>query len=187
MNAAGGKMTGRWGISLLLLLGACTNASGLSAPSIYKSFPNEPTGFRDIAWGTPLSAVQSEMVPFGDPPAGLGQAYERKGDAMTLGGATLTHVLYRFYNGGFSRAYLISIKRPDQPAAMIAAFKAQYGEGARPNQFMDDYLWNGPVGSVYLSCSAVTGECSGFIASTAALKQEEVDKAAAAARGKKDF
>jgi hypothetical protein len=116
-----------------------------------------------------------------------GARRQRKGDTMTLGGATLTHVLYRFYNGGFSRAYLISIKRPDQPAAMIAALKAQYGAGAKPNQFMDDYLWNGPVGSVYLSCSSVTHECSSFIASTAVLKQEEADKAAAAARGKKDF
>jgi hypothetical protein len=182
-----GKIKRCWGISFLLLLGACTGAGGLSTSSIYKPFPNEPTGFRGIAWGTPLSAVQSQMTPFSEPSPGLGQAYERKGDAMTLGGATLKHVQYHFYNGGFSRAYLISIARPDQPPAMIAAFKAQYGEGAKPNQFMDDYLWNGPVGSVYLTCSSVTHECLSFIASTATLKQDEADKAAAAARGKKDF
>ena len=176
-------MAERWKISLLLLLGACTGAGGLAEPSIYKPFPNQPTGFRGIEWGTPLSAVQSEMIPFGEASPGVGQAYERKGDAMTLGGATLTHV----YNGGFSRVYLISVKRPDQTAAMIAAFTAQYGEGDKPNQFMDDYLWNGDIGSAYLSCSAITYECSGFVASTAAMQQEKVDKAAAAIRGKKDF
>jgi hypothetical protein len=127
------------------------------------------------------------MTQFSEPPSGLGPVYERTGDSMTLGGATLKHVLYSFHNGDFSKAYLFSIARPDQPPAMIAAFKTQYGEGAKPNQFMDDYLWNGPVGSAYLSCSSVTYECAGFIASTASLKQEEAEKAAAAARGKKDF
>ena len=106
---------------------------------------------------------------------------------MTLGGATLKHVLYSFDNRGFSKVYLFSIARPNQPSAMIAAFKAQFGEGAKPNQFMDDYLWNGAVASVYLSCNPVTDECDGFIASTAALKQEQGEKAAAAARAKKDF
>jgi hypothetical protein len=103
---------------------------------------------------------------------------------MTLGGATLAHVLYSFYNGRLSKVYLFSIKRPDQPAAMIAAFKTQYGQGDKPNQFMDDYLWNGDIGSAYLSCSSITYECSGFIASTAAIQQEKADKAAAAARAK---
>lgn len=177
-------MVGRWRISLLLLLGACTGATGLSEPSTYKPFPNQPTGFRGIEWGTPFSAVQSEMIPFGEPPPGVGQAYERKGDTMTLGGATLSHILYSFYDGRFSKAYLISTERPDQPAAMIAAFTARYGEGDKPNQFMDDYLWNGDIGSAYLHCSSITYECSGFIASTAAIQQEKADKAAAAARAK---
>jgi hypothetical protein len=187
MNAAGRKLAGHWGIPFLLLLGACTSPSGLSAPSIYKSFPNEPTGFRGIAWGTPFSAVKGQMTQFSEPPSGLGPVYERTGESVTLGGATLKHVLYSFHNGDFSKAYLFSIARPDQTAAIISAFKAQYGEGEKPNQFMDDYLWNGPAGSVYLSSSSVTYECAGFIASTVSLRQEGAEKAAAAARGKKDF
>jgi hypothetical protein len=171
----------------VLLLSACVNTGESSPPSIYKPFQNEPTGFRGIEWGTPLSAVQTEMIPYGDPPPGGGQVYERKNEKMTLGGATLAHVFYRFYEGGFSGADLFSVERADQPAAMIAAFRAEYGEGNRPNEYEDDYLWTDDVGSVFLHCNSITYECSALIASTAARQKEKDEKANAAEAGKKDF
>ena len=60
------------------------------------AFQNEPTGFRGIAWGTPLSAVQSQMRPLGATPAGQDQAYVRIRDNMTIGGAMLEKILYKF-------------------------------------------------------------------------------------------
>jgi hypothetical protein len=56
----------------------------------------------------------NEMRPFGPD-------YERIGDSMTIGGATLEHILYEFHNGGFSEAFMVATKGISNAAAMIAA------------------------------------------------------------------
>ena len=63
------------------------------------AFQNEPMGFRGIAWGTPLSAVQNQLRPLGATPAGQDQAYVRISDNMTIGGAALEKILYKFHHG----------------------------------------------------------------------------------------
>ena len=71
-------------------------------PTVTAAFQNEPTGFRGIAWGTPLSSVQNQMRAVAATPAGQDQAYVRIGDNMTIGGAMLEEILYKFHDGQFS-------------------------------------------------------------------------------------
>lgn len=156
-------------------------------PAVCAAFQNEPTGFRGIAWGTPLSAVQSQMRPLGAPAAGQDQAYVRTGDSMTIGGAALEKILYKFHNGAFSEAFIVAQKGPSNTAALIAAFRAQFGEERKAHQSMNDYIWQGPTSIVFLTCKVPSHGCLAFMESTAAYAQQSAEKAAVAARAYKDF
>jgi hypothetical protein len=164
-------------------------AAGLSVllPTVTAAFQNEPGGFRGIAWGTPLAAVQSQMRPFGATPAGQDQAYVRTGDSMMIGGAALEKILYKFHNGVFSEAFIVTQRGPSNAAALIAALRAQFGEGKRPHRSSDDYIWEGATSTIFLTCHSGTHPCLAFVQSTAALAQQDAEKAAVAAHAKKDF
>jgi len=156
-------------------------------PTSAIAFQNEPAGFRGIAWGTPLSAVQNQLRPLGATPAGQDQAYVRIGDNMTIGGAALEKILYKFHNGGFSEAFIVTQKGPGNAAAMIAAFQAQFGEGRRPHRSADDYIWQGGTSTIFLTCHGGSHPCLAFVESTTALAQQNAEKAAVAARAGRDF
>ena len=156
-------------------------------PTVAMAFTNEPTGFRGIAWGTPLSAVQSQMRPVGATPAGQDQAYVRIGDSMIIGAAALEKILYKFHNGGFSEAFIVVQKGPANAAAMVAAFRAQFGEGRRSHRSADDYIWQGATSIIFLTCHTGRHACLAFLQSRAAFVQQNAEKAAAAARAKSDF
>jgi len=151
------------------------------------AFQNEPTGFRGIAWGTPLSSVQNQLRPVGATPAGQDQAYVRIGDDMTIGGAMLEKILYKFHDGVFSEAFIVSQKGPSNTGAMIAAFTAQFGEGGRPHRLADDYIWQGAQSTIFLTCHSGLHPCLAFVQSTTALTRQNAEKAAVAAGAKKDF
>ena len=165
-----------------------TVAAGLwILPTVAIAFQREPAGFRGIGWGTSLSAVQSQMTPVGATPAGQDQAYVRIGDSMSIGGAALEKILYKFHNGRFSEAFIVAQKGPSNAAAMIAAFRAQFGEGKRPHRSADDYIWQGPASIIFLTCHTGRHACLAFVQSTAAYAQQNAEKAAAAVRAKNDF
>ena len=164
-------------------------ASGLWIlwPTVAIAFENEPTGFRGIAWGTPLSAVQNQMKPVAATPVGQDQAYERIGDSMRIGAAALEKILYKFHNGAFSEAFIIAQQGPSNTAAMLAAFRAQFGEGRRPHRSADHYIWEGASSIIFLTCHTGRHACLAFVQSRAAFAQQNAEKAAAAARAKNDF
>jgi hypothetical protein len=156
-------------------------------PTVAFTFQNEPTGFRGIPWGTPLSAVQSQMRPLGATPAGQDQGYIRAGDSLTIGGAALEKILYKFHDGGFSEAFIVAQRGSSNAAAMIAAFRAQFGEGRRPHRSTDDYIWQGAASIIFLTCHSGRHACLAFMQSTAAFAQQNAEKAAVAAHAKNDF
>jgi hypothetical protein len=163
--------------------------AGLSLllPTVAAAFQNEPIGFRGIAWGTPLSAVQGLMRPTGATPVGQDQAYLRVGDSMMIGGAALEKILYKFHNGGFSEAFIVAQKGPSNTEAMIAAFRAQFGEGRQPHRSADDYIWQGATSVIFLTCHPGAHACLAFMQSATANAQQNAEKAAVAAHAKKDF
>jgi hypothetical protein len=156
-------------------------------PTVADAFQNEPTGFRGIAWGTALSAVRGQMRAVGAAPAGQDQAYVRVGDSMTIGSAALAQILYKFHNGAFSEAFIVAQKGLSNATALIGAFRAQFGEGKQPHRSADDYVWQGMTSTIFLTCHSGPHPCLGFLQSTAALAEQNAERATVAARAKKDF
>jgi hypothetical protein len=163
-----------WKIALL---------TAILVPTVSIAFQNEPTSFRGIAWGTPLSAVQGQMKF--DHREGHQDMYTRSGDSMTLGDASLRRMLYVFYQGVFSEVYLASDR--GSGGAMIGAFRSNFGPGYQENPHIDRYLWDGSMAFICLTCNAASLDCEGVIESKAIHNQKIEDDAAAASRAKKDF
>src|SRR5215469_4136473 len=84
-------------------------------PTGAHAFQNERTGFRGIAWGTPLSTVQNQLRPVGATPAGQDQAYVRIGDNMTIGGAMLEKSSTNFMMAYFPKPSLSRRKAQATP------------------------------------------------------------------------
>ncbi|MGC2077687.1 MAG: hypothetical protein WA728_16985, partial [Xanthobacteraceae bacterium] len=96
---------------------------------------NEPSGFRGIPWGTPLSSLGIQMKL---DPTGGGNLYRRTNDKLMLGDVPLVKVLYHFHRGTFGSAFLKSA--PETDTQMIAAFKAQFGLGyCKNNPYIESY------------------------------------------------
>jgi hypothetical protein len=104
-----------------------------------------------------------------------------------IGGAALEKILYKFHDGVFSEAFIVSQKGPSNTGAMIAAFTAQFGEGTRPHRLADDYIWQGAQSTIFLTCHTGPHPCLAFVQSTTALARQNAEKAAVAARANKDF
>lgn len=156
----------------------------LGLPVVVVAFENEPDGFRNIKWGTHISANSSEMTVL---ERSKNDAYcYRKGDKLTIGGATLKRITYNYWKSQFMSVLIDSVGIENK-SALIAAFQAQFGKPERPNQFLDDYWWNGAVTSIRIKCEPIGTKCSAFIYSTELLGlQREEDKKTAAGAGK-DF
>jgi fructose-1,6-bisphosphatase len=107
---------------------------------------------------------------------------------MTIGGAHLKDISYKFYHDQFAGVMLRTPENSsDDEEAIIAAFTVQFGQGYKDNQFLKRYLWRGSVSTVYLDCNSFIHACTGALLSNQLLKLEEADKAAAARKGAKDF
>ena len=104
------------------------------------AFKNEPTGFRGIAWGTNISQLP-DMIKM---PGGEGrdtQVYKRRDEKMQIGDAQITNIAYGFYKGRFSTV-IIDYKDLTNAMKLKETLFLQYGDGYRPNQFMEEYHWN---------------------------------------------
>ncbi len=146
----------------------------LLLPSTAFAFQNEPTGFRGISWGTPLSAVQSQMIP------DAGDLYNRINDKLKLGDAALMGISYEFDNGRFSQVIIFSKEGLNNEKTMITAFFAHFGSVPAAHEGL--YIWTGSVGAIYLICGPEGGHqnhgCHAFIGSTVAWQQKQADEAA---------
>ena len=139
-----------------------------------ETFWNEPNGFGGIAWGTPFSAVQDQMIPMPGEGLDATQLFHRKGDKAKVGGVSLQDVAYVFDNGIFL-GVVVTTKGLANRRAIISAFRAEFGEGRQPIESMDDYYWWGNTTSANLSCQLLVDECDGIIRSTVGLKQESAN------------
>jgi hypothetical protein len=152
----------------------------LSLNSVAFASENEPEGFRGIKWGTAFSKHSTEMV------LKEKNIYTRKGDQMTIGGAKLKELSYFYYKGQFSGVFVETVGIQNEQA-LIAALRAQFGAPSQPNQFMEQYLWDGAITSIVASCSSVTHVCGVLFQSQELSKVETADKQKIAEKGKKDF
>lgn len=136
-----------------------------------QAFDNEPDGFRGITWGTELAANASEMSLTEE--SGIKKFYMRKGDKLTIGDAKLTDVGYYYWNDKFAGA-MMRTKGISDETALILALKTTFGEGSKPNRYLDKYYWYGATTTISLNCNSVSHDCMAFIRSTQ-ITQEAAD------------
>ena len=70
---------------------------------------------------------------------------------------------------------------------MIRTFTAQFGEGLKPNQFMENRLWRGSVTIISLQCNEIENSCAALLYGAALYAQKQADQQNAAAGAKSDF
>jgi hypothetical protein len=132
--------------SLVGLVAALATAS-LSTASL--AFQNEPTGFRGIAWGTPLSVVQDQMVHLAF------ATYTRRGEVMAFHDVPLGAISYRFENGTLTSVELYAGDDPATRSMLASSFVAEFGAAGRDTGISNPHgyaLWLGSKTNVYLGC-----------------------------------
>ena len=73
----------------------------------YAKFRSEPDGFRDIKWGTEISALGDMEKVEQDKSLNSDLAwYIRKGDTLAMGKAKLENILYSFWMGNFESGWI---------------------------------------------------------------------------------
>lgn len=142
------------------LIGLCLFMIGTvnsSAPLWAVSMVNDPKGFQNITWGTPLTARQDlEAVRSGTHVA----EYRRKAEQVTFAGAEMTSILYVAIDDQFAR---VTIRyHGEQVHTQVLNFlEAQFGSLQRvPGQMTrglnQQYNWRGTDTEINVTYQAGT-------------------------------
>jgi hypothetical protein len=161
---------------LRVLLASLAAVLALATPPA-NAFPNEPSGFRGIAWGAPITQYASQMVETeGD---GVDASYHRFGDSLNLGTAHLAGITYNFYKGAFIGVVLHS-DTGDARDAMLTEFQSRFGQAVQPKPAQELYTWRGPTAVIVMDCSKSKDQCAAEIYSRAILNLRDADRNATA-------
>lgn len=143
-----------------LLIGLCLFMLGTvqwAKPLWAVSMVNDPKGFQNIAWGTPLTAHQDlEALRSGAPVA----EYRRKTDPTTFAGTEMTSILYVSINDQFARV-TIRYQGEQVHKQVLNFLEAQFGSLQRvPGQMArglnQQYNWRGSDTEINLTYQAGT-------------------------------
>jgi hypothetical protein len=137
----------------LFMIGAVHSAGPLWAVSMM----NDPKGFQNIAWGTPLTTRQDlEAMRSGAHVA----EYQRKADQMIFAGAEMTSILYVSIDDQFAR---VSIRyQGEQVHKQVLNFlETQFGSlqhvpGQMARGLNQQYNWRGTDTEINLTYQAGT-------------------------------
>ncbi|MEJ2346211.1 MAG: hypothetical protein P8090_12515 [Gammaproteobacteria bacterium] len=142
-------------------------------------YPNEPTGFRGIPWGTDISE-RADMVPRNRIKTEH-FFYVRKGEQMEFGGAHVRIIGYRTYDHRLDGGIVDLVGKENQ-AALMKTLEGRYGTaparlpGRRDWGFGDEtsisYLWDGKTTRIYVTCTE-HHECSILMGAMDMLRKEK--------------
>ncbi len=106
-------------------------------------FENEPNGFRGIEWKTDFATVEKEMtfLTIDDSYGGI-KKYNRVGDELKIGGAKILPPIYSFWKNKFCSAWIYVEGKSNWLELKDAVFE-KFGEGSKPNQYIEKYFWHG--------------------------------------------
>lgn len=113
------------------------------------SFQNEPGGFRDIAWGTHISALKDMKSSSWE------NVYIRKNDSLFMEGIRLKDILYIFESGKFTKVLIQPLHSDDM--INLKDFCFDYfgpveGEFKKEDGFMYiNYQWVGQTAKIVFS------------------------------------
>ena len=143
------SLIGLW----LFMIGTVMSAEPLWAVSMM----NDPKGFQNIAWGTPLTARQDlETLRPGTHVA----EYRRKPEQLTFAGAEMTSILYVSIDDQFARV-TIRYQGEQVHKQVLTFLEAQFGSLQRvPGQMTrglnQQYNWRGSDTEINLTYQAGT-------------------------------
>lgn len=121
----------KYSATLLLVFAFCLNTK--AQPSYQKL--DEKNGFRDLAFGTPLSEI-SGLIAVNQTvmPDKLIQVYKRPSDALEIGGMPVYSIQYHFYKGilyNVSVSVVNNFYNSDGEAVKRILVR-EYGQGQEP-------------------------------------------------------
>lgn len=137
----------------------------LLAASPVHAFPNEPTGFRDIDWGTPVARNQMELQPVND---GEGADFYTRGhDPLTFGKAQLASLSYAYQSNKFV-GVMFRTEGADNEEALRGELESKYGPGKRSGNPKNlTMIWDGRTARIEVHCQS-KASCTGTIVSSVA-------------------
>jgi len=109
----------------MLLLDACA-----------RSLPN---GFRNMKWGSDISAFSDLVYDSTDPSYGGIKFYTKKSDSLQIGSATAEQILYGFWRNKLCSVKVI-VKDNSNWAGLRSAALEKYGQGSNP--YSDSFYWS---------------------------------------------
>jgi hypothetical protein len=117
-------------IFFTLVLIGCHSSVRSSKPRI------EPDGFRDIKWGTELSALGGMEKVEQDKSSDRGLVwYRREGDALAIGKGKLENIFYSFWMGNFESVWIDIQGKENFEGVKEELFK-QFGDAPEFNKSM---------------------------------------------------
>ena len=147
------------------------------------AFQNEPDGFRGIKWGTNISELPDMSL---SEDYGNLKFYLRKGDKLKIGDADIDRINYGFYKGRFNKLFII-YKGSLNFKKLKDTFFDQYGQGSKPNRFMEQYYWVGQTVSISFEHSEITQKGNIFYTYDPISNEKEADSKEKAKNGAKDL
>lgn len=135
-------------------------------------FGEEPEGFRGIKWGTNKSKVDG--LSCDDEDKQLFYTCTRK-EEKKIGDIKVKAILYGFYKGQFAGA-IISFKGFSNFVSLKGALTEKYGQGKRPNQFLEEYTWRFENVNIQMNYSEVKSGGSIFYHYVPIWGQEHYDR-----------
>jgi hypothetical protein len=140
----------------------------------YLDFRN---GFRDLTFRDPPPQGMRVVEAHGDT-----TYYTRPSDDLTIGDARIKEMTYGFYKGQFY-SVLLQTEGLINSRALLEVLRQAYGVGARPNQFMERYVWDGSRVLLYYDQKPISDDAIALLQSVPLKHEKETDEKAKARQG----
>jgi hypothetical protein len=127
-------------LSVCHLVSGATGACG---------FSNEPDGFYDLTWGTPVEEIRGLTFLRNSLGREGFQVYARRVEGLTVEGLVPESVEYEFWEGRFALATVTIVPLSAFVRVRDALFQ-RYGRGYEPSERIERYYWNGAKSHIAL-------------------------------------
>jgi len=149
------------------------------------SIGSDSDGFRNIKWGTDISALPEMKYWRSDPSFGGTKFYLREGDELRMGAAILEKIKYAFWRGKFLGVQIFTTGFENWSNLKSATFE-KFGKGYQKDKYL--YTWQGPRTWVALEYDPISKETRLIISSAEIYRQQlEYQKEKAKEGARKGF
>lgn len=167
----------------IILVVAMIAVAALVWSPMARAFPDEPTGFRGMAWGTAQAQVVAKVDATFNRDVDPGMVEYRSRRDLTMNGIPLIYNYYQFYKGRLAAGIMEGYSA--HCGSMLRTLMARYGEPTNQSGH-DRYLWNGTTAAIVYICNRRHDFCRVGFESVALLDERQRDLADSA-RKSPDF